>query len=148
MATGWDDLNKMFEAMLLKGKLDNFYRDLERSFGPHPGLAASGYFPRTNLTDLGQQFVLVAELPGVEKEDLQVKIQGRYLELSGVSTPDVPEGYSAHRRERKTAEFTRSFTLPADVEEEAVTAQLRNGLLTITLPKAEAEKPVQVAISE
>lgn len=147
MITNWNDINKMFEAMLLKGKLDNFYVDFERSFGSWPELAAAGYYPRTNLTDEGDQFVLIAELAGAEKEDLEVKILGNYLEISGVNKLNTPEGYTSHRSERKTVEFTRSFTLPADVDAGTVKASLKNGLLTVTLPKAEAAKPLQITIN-
>lgn len=147
MITGWNDINKMFEAMLLKGRLDVFYDDLGRSFGVWPELAATGYYPRTNLTDEGENFILIAELPGIEKDDLQVKIQGNYLEISGVNKLDAPEGYSTHRSERKATQFTRSFTLPVDVDAGKVTATLKNGLLTLYLPKAEAVKPLQIAIS-
>lgn len=147
MITGWNDINKIFEAMLLKGRMDEFYEDLGRSFSVWPELAATGYYPRTNLTDEGEQFVLIAELPGIKKDDLQIKVQGNYLEISGVNKLDAPEGYSTHRSERKATEFTRSFTLPSDVDAGKVTATLRKGLLTLTLPKAEAAKPLQIAIS-
>ena len=147
MITGWNDINKMFEAMLLKGRLDEFYEDFGRSFGVWPELAATGIYPRTNLTDEGDRFVLIAELPGIEKGDLQVKVQGNYLEISGMNKLDDPEEYSTHKRERKSTEFTRSFTLPAEVDASKVTATLKNGLLTLTLPKAEAAKPLQITIN-
>lgn len=147
MTTGWTDINKMFEAMLLKGRLDEFYEDLGKSFGWRPELAAVGYYPRTNLTDEGDHFLFIAELPGIEKENLQVKLQGNYLEISGVNKITGPEGYSTHRSERKSTEFTRSFTLPADVDAGKVKATLKSGLLTLTLPKAEAMKPVQITIN-
>ena len=92
MINSWNDINKMFEAMLLRGKLDYFYGNLGKSFGALSELAAAEYFPRTNLTDEGDRFVLIAELPGVERADLQVKIQGNYLEISGAYNWNFPEG--------------------------------------------------------
>lgn len=147
MVSGWDDLNRMFEAFLLKGRLDEFYRDLGRSFGMPSELAAYGYFPRLNLTDLGDSLEVVAELPGVKKENLQVKILGNYLEISGTIDIGTPELYTLHRRERKTSQFSRSLTLPSDVAVNKVKATLNNGLLTLEMPKAEEAKPQQIPIN-
>jgi HSP20 family protein len=82
----------------------------------------------------------------LSSDDLNVKIQGNYLEISGTRKADTPEGYKAHRIERGTAAFTRSFTLPADVDADKSEASLKNGILTLTLPKAEAAKPKQIEI--
>lgn len=87
------------------------------------------------------------EVPGIAREDLQLKIQGNYLEISGTRKSDAPEGYSAHRVERGTTSFTRSFTLPSDVDAAKVEAHLKNGLLTLTLPKEEEAKPRKITIN-
>ena len=81
------------------------------------------------------------------KANLNIKIQGNYLELSGTRESDAPEGYNAHRVERGATSFTRSFTLPADIDSEKVGASLKNGILTLTLPKTEAAKPKQITIT-
>ena len=147
MVSGWDDLNRMFEAFLMKGRLDEFYRDLGRSFGMPAELAAYGHFPRLNLADLGESLEVVAELPGVKKEHLQVKILGNYLEISGSLDIETPELYKLHRRERKTTQFSRSLTLPTEVAVNKVKATLNNGLLTLEMPKAEEAKPQQIQIN-
>ncbi len=102
--------------------------------------------PYTNMYDNGEHFVLQAEVPGMDKDDLQIRIQGNYLELSGSKKVEVPEGYKAHRVERRGATFTRSFTLAADVNVDGVKAELGDGILTLTLPKAEAAKVKQIEI--
>ena len=102
--------------------------------------------PKTNLSDLGDHFEVVAEVPGFTKENLNIKIQGNYLEISGTYQPDTPENYAVHRIERGTTSFNRSFTLPSDVDSEKVDATLKNGLLVLTLPKAEAAKPKQITV--
>ena len=83
---------------------------------------------------------------GMSREDLQIKIQGNYLELSGNRQAGAPEGYKAHRVERLNSSFTKSFTLSADVDVDKVVAELGDGILTLTLPKLEAAKPKQIEI--
>jgi HSP20 family protein len=66
--------------------------------------------------------------------------------LSGTRKADSPKGYKAHRVERGTSSFSRSFTLPAEVDAERVEAVLKEGILTLVLPKAEAARPRQISI--
>jgi len=148
MLTRWSDIEKMFGAMdLLRGRMDRMFTDYERFYPYGMGLAMVEGMPRTNLYDNGDNFTVVAEVPGLAKDDLNVKIQGNYLEISGTRKADVPEGYSVHRSERGTTGFSRSFTLPADVDGNKVDATLKNGILTLTLPKAEAAKAKQITIN-
>lgn len=148
MITRWSDIDRMFEAMgLLRGRLDSMYDDFDRSFGVDPGWRLTGNYPRTNMYDKGDSLELTAEIPGIAKNDLNIKIQGNYLEISGTRSASVPEGYSVHRRERGSTSFTRSFSLPADIDANKVTATLDDGILTLSLPKAEAAKPRQITIN-
>lgn len=142
------DIDRMFGTMgLFRDRLGSVFEDFDRSFGSAYNWSVAGNFPRTNLYDTGDQFELVAELPGIAKDDISVKIQGNYLEISGTRKVDVPEGYSTHRVERGDSTFTRSLTLPADVDSAKVSASLKDGLLVLTLPKAETAKPRQISIS-
>jgi HSP20 family protein len=149
MWTGIGDIDRMFGAMdLLRSRMNRVFPDLEGAYGGDIGwrLAADGS-PRTNLYDNGDHFVVVAEVPGLTKNDIELKIQGNYLELSGSRKSETPEGYKIHRTESAAATFTRSFTIPADVDVDKVDASLKDGLLTLKLPKAEAAKPKQISIS-
>ncbi len=148
MLTRWSDIDRMFEAMgLLRGRLDSMYDDFDQTFGTRSGWAVTGNYPRTNMYDRGDFLELTAEVPGISKNNLTIKIQGNYLEISGSRSADVPEGYTVHRRERGTASFTRSFSLPADIDAGKVAASLNDGILVLKLPKAEAAKPRQITIS-
>lgn len=145
MWTKWSDVDRMFDAM------DQIQNRMNRMFPFHGtrfpvvwDVPRSG--PRTNLYDAGDYLEMRVEAPGMTKDDLAVKIQGNYLEISGTRKSDAPEGFTAHRVERGAASFSRSFTLPSDVNPEKVEARLVNGLLTLTLPKAEAAKPRQISI--
>lgn len=141
MWTRMSDIDRLFSAMdLLRSS------NLERSYGEGSGWRVVGGFPKTNMYDNGDSFKVIAEVPGVNKEDLNIRIQGNYLELSGSSKSDAPEGYKAHRIERNTSTFTRSFTLDADVDADRIEAVLEDGLLTLVMPKAESAKPKQIAI--
>ena len=147
MWTGFNDIDRMLNAMdLLRSRMNRMYSEHGSPYGEATGWRLVGGYPRTNLYDNGDSFQMIAEVPGLTKDDLEVKIQGNYLELSGTRRADVPEGYKAHRVERDASTFTRSFTLPADVDSEKIEAVLKEGLLTLVLPKAEAAKPKQVCI--
>jgi HSP20 family protein len=147
MFTRMSDIDRMFEAMgLLRGRLGHVFEDFDRSFDQHPGWLAGGNYPRTNLADRGEFLELIAEVPGLSKDDISVKIQGNYLEISGTRNVPVPEGYQVHRSERGSARFTRSLTLPADVDSDKVSASLKDGILELRMPKSEAAKPRQISI--
>lgn len=142
------DIDRMFDAMgLLRGRFDNIFDEFNRSVGYGSDWNAAGNYPRTNLYDKGDMFELVAEVPGLSKEDLDVKIQGNYLEINGKRQIKAPEGYRVHRSERSSASFTRSLTLPADVDSNKVSASLKDGLLVLSMPKSEAAKPRQISIN-
>ena len=147
MFTRMHDIDRMFESMdLFRNRMNRVFSGVDRSWRGEYGWPTESW-PRTNVYEHGDSIVLVAEIPGVARDELQVKIQGNYLEISGSRPSDVPEGYAVHRIERSAADFSRSFTLPAEVDVDKVTAALRDGLLTLTLPKAEAAKPRQITIS-
>jgi HSP20 family protein len=146
MFTRMSDINKLFGTMnLLQKKWDNIYSD----YGKLPGYRweLESTSPRTNLYENGNNFEIRAEVPGLAKENLNVKIQGNYLEISGERISDAPEGYKVHRTERGIGSFSRSFTLPEDVDSAKVDATLKDGVLYLILPKHEAIKPKRISIS-
>jgi len=147
MWSRWSDIDRMFNAMnLLQTRMDRLFGDYGNTRPIPAAWIAAESMPKTNLSDLGDHFEVIAELPGFSKENLNIKIQGNYLEISGTHQPDAPENYSVHRVERGTTSFSRSFTLPSDVDSGKVEATLKNGLLVLTLPKAEAAKPKQITV--
>jgi HSP20 family protein len=142
------DIDRVFNAMgLLRGRFDNIFSEFDRTVGYGKDWSVVGNYPRTNLYDKGNSFELVAEVPGMSSADLDVKIQGNYLEISGKRQVETPDGYRTHRNERGSASFTRSLTLPSEVDSSKVSATLKDGLLVLTLPKSEAAKPRQISIS-
>ncbi|MBU1194383.1 MAG: Hsp20/alpha crystallin family protein [Proteobacteria bacterium] len=147
MFTRMSDIDRMFGAMdLLRNKVDRIFGDFDRSYLYGPAFAATNS-PRTNLLENGDRFEVQAEVPGISKDNLDIKIQGNYLEISGKRQIDIPEGYKIHRNERGTAAFSRSFTLPDDVDSEKVEATIKDGILYLSLPKSETAKPRQITIN-
>ena len=147
MWTRMNEFDRMFQTMdLLQSRLNNMFEDygLFRPTVSTWGITEAN--PRTNLYDVGDRLEVKVEVPGIAKSDLNVKIQGNYLEISGTRKSDTPKGYKAHRIERGETTFTRSFTLPAEVEASRVEAALKDGILTLRLPKVEQAKPIQIAI--
>lgn len=146
MFTRMSDIDRLFGTMnLLQKKLDNLYSDYGRPSGYRWEFEHTA--PRTNLYENGDNFEIRAEVPGLEKDDLNVKIQGNYLEITGKRGSDTPEGYKTHKTERGIGAFSRSFTLPADVDSTRVEATLKDGILYLVLPKHEAAKPKKITIS-
>ncbi len=93
MFTRISDIDRLFGTMnLLQKKLDNLYSDYGKPSGYRWELESAA--PRTNLYEHGDNFEIRAEVPGLEKDDLNVKIQGNYLEITGERGSDAPEGYN------------------------------------------------------
>jgi HSP20 family protein len=90
--------------------------------------------------------VIEAELPGMTEKDIELSLTADVLTLSGTRTVDAPEGYSVHRQERPTYRLSRSYTLPAKVDPEKVSAELKDGILLVTLEKAAEVRPRQIPV--
>jgi HSP20 family protein len=93
---------------------------------------------------------VVAELPGMRPEDVEVNIENNVLSISGEKKQEITEGNGDgeyHLVERRSGRFERSFTLPRTVDAGRISARFDNGLLTVSLPKAEAAKPRRVEIT-
>ena len=133
-----------FQALL------NLQRSLESTrrsdwFG---GTTASrGTFPLINVFRQADDFVVTAELPGVNKEDLEIQIQKKQLRLAGKKSIDFQEGASVHRRERLGGSFDRTITFPVAVDAENAKAEYRDGVLKLSIPRSPSEKPRTVTIS-
>lgn len=147
MYTGWNEFDRFFGAMgLMRNRCNYVFGDIERRYGGVPAWRTVVSKPRTNIHDSGDDLRVVAELPGIDKEDLSIKIQGNHLEIKGSQKTDTLEGYRTHRKERGGAALARSFTLPYEVDAEKVSAELKDGVLTMILPKADAAKAKQITV--
>ena len=100
-----------------------------------------------NIFENGDDLVLFAEIPGVKKEDMHIEIKDNLLRLSGHRSFEYPEEASIHRVERRNSKFDRSVKLPIRVDVDQVKAEYKDGILKISLPRAEADKPRLVAVA-
>ena len=106
-----------------------------------------GSFPLVNVFSDGDDYVIVAELPGVKKEDLDIQVKGDAVRIQGKKLVELGENVSVHRRERSEGEFDRTLSFPAQLDAAKASADYRDGVLTLRLPRAESEKPRSVAIN-
>ena len=112
-----------------------------------PFRAAAGVFPLVNLTEDKDNYFVRAELPGLKAEELNIAVAGNSLNISGErKIPFEGDAVKYHRREREAGVFNRIIALPGDLEVESVEAGLVDGVLTVTIPKAEVAKPKQIAV--
>jgi HSP20 family protein len=103
--------------------------------------------PALDLMENSREFVVVAELPGVKKEDVKVTLQDGVLTVSGERKQKaVPEESRWHRTEIESGEFHRSIELPTAVDAPAVSAELKDGILRIVVPKAEEARPREITV--
>ena len=104
-------------------------------------------FPALNVWTNIEGALITAEVPGVEPDAIDISIVDRTLLLRGSrQLDDLGENVNMHRQERGYGEFNRTLTLPFNVETEGIKATFKNGVLTITLPRAEEEKPKKIAV--
>ena len=111
---------------------------------PQPG---AGVFPPMNITQDDDNFYLRAEVPGINPGELSISALRNRVSISGKrEIPREHDRVSYHRRERPEGAFNRAVTLPTEVNAERVDARYADGILTLTLPKAELAKPRQIAV--
>jgi HSP20 family protein len=107
----------------------------------------TGWSPALDLYESGDRLTAVVELPGMRKEDVDISLHDGTLTISGERKRESANGENAQRSERYVGTFRRSISLPAQVDAGKVTASYENGILTVTLPKAEGAKPKQIKVS-
>jgi HSP20 family protein len=104
-------------------------------------------FPAVNIWTDGEETLVTTEIPGIAASAIDISVVGKTLILKGAREPDqLDNGNSYHRRERWYGQFTKAIELPFTIEAEKVNASFSNGILTIRLPRSEAEKPKKISI--
>lgn len=124
-------------------------RDMDRLFDMlwSGETSSAGVFPAMNVTRDDDRYYVRAELPGIRSEDLQVAVERNKLSLSGKrEIPDQQQGVSYHRRERAGGSFSRSITLPDELNADAVEATYTNGVLTVVAQKSETARARQIKV--
>ena len=127
-------------------RLQNEMNRLFEAYSPARMRTAPGY-PAMNIWTSEDGIKLTAEVPGVHSEDIDINVVGETLTLSGERKADeLKEGARYHRQERGYGKFTRSIQLPFPVDVNQVEATFKNGVLNVSLPRAEEDKPRKIAV--
>jgi HSP20 family protein len=131
------------EMQRLRRDIDRLFTDTSADIR-RPG--AAGY-PAMNVWTNPDGAIVTAELPGINPEDIDISVQNDTLTLTGSRQPNaLKEDEIYHRRERGQGGFTRSFQLPFHVEAGKVEAVFDKGILQVSLPRAEADKPKKITV--
>ncbi|MDR0549685.1 MAG: Hsp20/alpha crystallin family protein [Deltaproteobacteria bacterium] len=136
-----------WELEKMRGHMENVYNALAGGLSQFRK-NYTGVFPLVNVLEDDQNLFVVAELPGIAADKLEIAVKGDTLTLKGAKTLDkAEEGVNYHRREREAGSFSRSLTLPIKIKADEVAAVFKNGVLTITLPKAAEARAHQIKVN-
>lgn len=134
-------MSRMFDDAFGRYRASPLFQGMDDSFA---------FAPQMDMTENDQAYVVTMDLPGAEKSDISVNIEGQVLTVSG-KTSEVSEqkqGNQVIRQERRSGQFERALSLPGPVETDKMQAKYEKGVLTVTVPKAEAKTaPVHIGIS-
>jgi HSP20 family protein len=107
---------------------------------------ATGWIPATDIVEAADGLQVVLELPGLRPEDVKITLENYVLTIRGEKKQVVEENSKVHRYERSYGSFERAFTLPNTLDPDRVAATFANGVLTISVPKAEKAKPREIQV--
>jgi HSP20 family protein len=143
----WMNVNRSFL------ELDQFRREMDRLFGQTVRNELSG----TEFSEIGREtgarfrtnensFVLSVDLPGVKPADIDLQVTRDGITVRAERKLDAPSGYSTHRQERGSWKFSRSWTLPLPIDPDKALAEVKDGVLVVTMPKAADVTPRRIDV--
>ena len=131
----------------------NMQREMNKMFGSffhgvdEPSLLNGNWMPAVDVAEEDNEYVVKIELPGVNKDDVKITLESNILTIRGEKKAEKEtKEKNYHRMERSYGSFLRSFNLPTTVKNDKIDAEYRDGILTITLPKAEEAKPKHIEV--
>ena len=132
-------------------RLLDFRRDFDRFFDQAfswngPGFESASFAPSFELDEDQDGLTIRVELPGVKPEDLTVSVEGNVLSVAGERHAKSSDDANLHRSERAFGKFSQSLRLPAYLDSQRIDAKHENGILTLRVDRAEAAKPLTIAI--
>jgi HSP20 family protein len=133
-----------FDALVgLQQALDSFRASDWLRSGP----SAGGAYPPVNVFRKGHDFVLITELPGIKKSELDIQVNRNTVRIAGAKEVIYPEKASLHRRERLEGRFDRAVSLPIEIDADSVKAEFHDGILALLLPRVERDKPKSIKVN-
>ncbi len=136
-----------FWDLVAREKMNCIFEEDFTSRGEEKDMAASTWTPSVDIHENESELVLSAEVPGIEDKDIEIEIENNTLSINGerkIEKETKEENY--HRIERSYGSFSRSFTLPTNVNQDNIKAEYDNGVLRISLPKKPELKPKKVKV--
>ena len=135
------------DVAVLQNRLNSIFNDFARPEGETESLAMGNFIPPVDIYEDNHRLVLKLEVPGIQQEHLDVRVENQTLTVKGERKFEKDEKEeNFHRIERRYGSFARSFTLPPTVDTAGIKAAYDAGVLTISLAKKEAAKPKQVKV--
>lgn len=133
------------------GELDRLQRQLDELYGAFSGgtlpRPSAGVFPLINITEDNENYYIRSELPGIKTDELDIQVTSNGVSISGErKIPAEGNTVRYHRRERESGKFSRLINLSDPVDADKVDAKLKNGILTLRVPKSEAGKPRKILV--
>jgi HSP20 family protein len=137
-------LSDPFETLLnLQQALDAFRASSWLQSSP----SGTGAYPPVNVFRKGDDFVVITEVPGIKKSDLEIQVKGNTIRVAGTKPVAYSEKASLHRRERLAGRFDRAITIPVEIDADKATAEFHDGILALYLPRAERDKPRSIKLT-
>lgn len=144
----WEPARELHTVQTEINRLFNTLFDAPTAGSPVGGEGPRRWIPPMDLTETEGEFVLTADLPGLDESDVTIELQDGVLTISGERRAEHEERREGVRRlERASGRFSRSLTLPDGVDAEAITASFDRGVLEVHVPKPEARRPQRVTIA-
>ena len=138
LAPLWDDEKTSLQRPVsdVRGKIEKVFEDFNRGLRTDRG----DVFVRSNVSETDKEVCVTAELPGIDQKDIDVAVSGSRITIKGKKKSEKEEkgeedGREFHRMERTSGSFERSLTLPFEIDGDAVQADFKDGVLTVTIPK-------------
>jgi HSP20 family protein len=141
--TRWDPFRE------LQDRMNRMFEDTGRGWRSDEPSSTTTWSPAVDIYETQNEILVQAELPGVDRKDISLHLEKNVLTLKGerrFEKETKQENY--HRIERAYGGFSRSFSIPATVEEDKIRAEYKDGILKIALPKKEQVKPKQIQIAD
>ena len=142
--TSWDPIHDVEQL------LGNLRRSASgpprRESGGHEAVTTADWAPAVDIVENATEYLIKAELPEVGSEDVELRVNAGVLLIQGVRKPEKKQTLKYHRIERGYGRFARSFSLPEDVAEDQISAQQKDGLLIVHLPKHQQPQAKSIEI--
>jgi HSP20 family protein len=138
----YDPLDRFFD---IREDFDSVMKDFLKGLGG--SVTSRGMYPVADIKEDDDKYTVTVEVPGIDKKDLKIRIKENSLLIEGEKKEEAKEeGESYLRVERSYGNFRRAFSFASDLDEKKVSAEFKDGVLIVTLPKSEKEKPKEIEV--